>query len=286
VPGDKPANRPTRSLMYTAYFNGQIQPVEQTGIGLTDLGLLRGYALFDYFRTYNGRPFQWPLYWSRIVNSAARMHLPLPLDADQTHAIILDLLARSGQPDIAIRVLLTGGYSPDSISVGSPNLLIIAEAVKTVPPADYEHGIRVILDEYVREMAEVKSTDYKHVIMLAEAMRSAGAQDVLYHRDGEISELSRSNFFLINGRRLITPDRHILYGITRRTVLDLAKPDFEIEERPVSLDEVFEADEAFTTSSIKMVLPVVAVGDRLIGDGRPGPMSRLLLARMQAFCSQ
>jgi branched-chain amino acid aminotransferase len=270
--------------MYAAYFNGQIQPVEQTAVGLTDIGLLRGYGLFDYFRTYNGRPFQWPLYWSRIVNSAARMHLPLPVGADEAHAVVLDLLTRSGQPDIAVRLLLTGGYSPDSISVVQPNLLIIAEPVKVVPPAEYEHGIRVIVDDYVREMAEVKSTDYKHVIMLAEAMRSARAQDVLYERDGEISELSRSNFFIIRGNRLITSDRHILHGITRRTVLDLARPDFEIEERAVTLDEVYAADEAFTTSTIKMVLPVVQVGDRLIGSGKPGPGSRLLLARMQTFC--
>ncbi len=271
--------------MYYAYFNGHIQPVEQTAVGLTDLSLLRGFGMFDYFRTYNGQPFQWPLYWNRIVNTAARMHLQLPLSADETHAIVLDLLARSGQPDIAIRVLLTGGYSADSITVSHPNLLIIAEAVKVVPPDEYEHGIRVILDDYVRPMAEVKSTDYKQVILLAEAIRSAGAQDVLYHHQGHISELSRSNFFLIKGNRLITSNQHILYGITRRTVLDLARPDFEIDERPVTLDEVYDADEAFTTSTIKMVLPVVQVGERLIGTGRPGPKSELLLERIRAFCA-
>ncbi len=271
--------------MYYAYFNGQIRPVEQTAIGLTDLGLLRGHGMFDYFRTYNGRPFQWAYYWNRIVNSAAQMHLPLPITATEAHAIILDLLARSGQPDIAIRVLLTGGYAPDSLTVSQPNLLLIAEAVKVVQPADYEHGIRVILDDYVRSIAKVKSTDYKHVISMAETIRSADASDVLYHQNGQISELSRSNFFIINGNRLITPNEHILFGITRQTVLDLAQPDFDIEERAVLLDEVFEADEAFTTSSIKMVLPVVQVGDRVIGNGKPGPKTKLLLERMQSFCA-
>ena len=265
--------------MHYGYLNGVIAPTDQLAIGITDLSLLRGYGLFDYFLTYNGRPFQWDWYWERFQNSATRMHLPLPISKDETYGILVDLIERGGGLDVAFRFVMTGGYSADSITIERPNLLILTESIHPVPPIQYEKGIKVILDEYVREMAEVKSTDYKRVILLAQAIKSAGASDVLYQSGGEISELSRSNFFLVNGDRLITPNRHILHGITRRTILQLAQTDFQVEERPLLLSELYDANEAFTTSSTKKVLPIVQIGDLTIGDGQVGSTSRFLLER-------
>lgn len=269
--------------MHYGYFNGTIAPTDQLAIGVTDLGLLRGYGLFDYFLTYNGRPFQWDWYWERFQNSATRMHLPLPLGKNETYAILMDLIERSvtaGAPtDMAFRFVMTGGYSADSISIERPNLLILTEPIHPVPAIQYEQGIKVILDEYVREMAEVKSTDYKRVILMAQAIRSAGASDLLYQKGGEISELSRSNFFIIKGNRLITPSRYILHGITRRTVIQLAQSDFQVEERPLLLSELYDADEAFTTSSTKRVLPITQIGELTVGDGYVGPKSKFLLER-------
>lgn len=275
-------------MAHYGYLNGTVAPVDQLTLGTTDLGLLRGYGLFDYFLTYNGRPFQWDWYWERFQNSASRMHLPLPLSKDETYAVLMDLMERGSgiggvALDTAFRFVLTGGYSADSISVERPNLLILSEAIHPVPPVQYEQGIKVILDDYVREMAEVKSTDYKRVILMAEAIRAAGASDLLYQKGGEISELSRSNFFLVKGDRLITPDRHILHGITRRTVIQLAQAELMVEERPVLLSELYDADEAFTTSSTKKVLPITQIGELTIGDGHVGPTSRFLLDRFNAL---
>ncbi len=274
--------------MHYGYFNGQIMPTNQIGVGVTDLGLLRGYGLFDYLRTYNGRPFQWQHYWARLQNSARQMHLPLPMDERETYAIVLDLISRSraGGEDLAIRFVVTGGYSPDSITIAEPNFMILIEAVKPVPALQFEQGIGVILDDYVRDMAEVKSTDYKRVILKAGDIKAAGANDLLYHKNGEISELSRSNFFLIKGDKLITPDRHILHGVTRRTLMELAREDFQIEERTVLLSELYDADEAFTTSTLKMALPIVQIGELTIGNGKPGPKTALLRERFRAFAEE
>ena len=265
--------------MYYGYFNGTVAPTDQLAVGISDLGLLRGYGLFDYFLTYNGRPFQWDWYWERFQNSAFRMHLPLPLGKDETYRILMDLIERVGGVDVAFRFVMTGGYASDSITIEQPNLLILTESIHPVPSIQYEQGIKVILDEYVREMAEVKSTDYKRVILMAQAIKSAGASDLLYQKGGEISELSRSNFFIVKGDRLSTPNRHILHGITRRTVIQLAQSDFQVEERPVLLSELYDADEAFTTSSTKRVLPIVQIGELTIGDGHVGPKSKFLLER-------
>lgn len=270
--------------MHYGYFNGTVAPTDQLAVGVTDLGLLRGYGLFDYFLTYNGRPFQWDWYWERFQNSASRLHLPLPLDKEQTYAVLMSLVRQNSRSSVAsthtaFRFILTGGYAADSISVERPNLLILTESIHPVPPGQYEQGIKVIVDDYVREMAEVKSTDYKRVILMAEAIRAAGASDLLYQKGGEISELSRSNFFIVKGKRLITPNRHILHGITRRTVMELAAPDFQVEERPVLLSDLYDADEAFTTSSTKKVLPITQIGELTIGDGHVGPAAKFLLAR-------
>ncbi|QKZ11669.1 aminotransferase class IV [Spirosoma sp. KUDC1026] len=269
--------------MHYGYLNGTVAPVDQLAIGVTDLSLLRGYGLFDYFLTYNGRPFQWDWYWERFQNSATRMHLSLPVTKDETYAIVMDLLERStrnGGTDVGFRFVMTGGYSADSISIVKPNLLIMTEDIHPVPTNQYEQGVKVILDDYVREMAEVKTTDYKHVILMAEAIRAAGASDILYYKDGEISELSRSNFFIVKGDQLITPDKNILHGITRRTVMQLAQEDFEVVERPVLLSELYDAEEAFTTSSTKNVLPIVQISDLTIADGLVGPKSKFLLERI------
>lgn len=266
--------------MHYGYFNGTIAPTDQLAVGVTDLGLLRGYGLFDYFLTYNGRPFQWDWYWERFQNSAMRMHLPLPMSKTETYAVVMKLIEQGGGNDVGVRFVLTGGYSADSISIEKPNLLMLTEPIHPTSVSQYEQGIKVILDEYVREMAEVKSTDYKRVILLAQAIRSAGASDVLYQKGGEISELSRSNFFLVKGDQLITPNRNILHGITRRVVMQLAQSDFEVIERPVLLSDLYDADEAFTTSSTKKVLPITQIGDLTIGDGKVGPKAKFLLEQV------
>jgi branched-chain amino acid aminotransferase len=268
--------------MHYGYLNGKIAPIDQLALGVTDLSLLRGYGLFDYFLTYNGRPFQWDWYWERFQNSAMRMHLTLPISKEETYAVVMDLLERNTQndgTDVGFRFILTGGYSADSISIVKPNLLIMTEDIHPVSVSQYEQGIKIILDDYVREMAEVKSTDYKHVILMAEAIRAAGASDILYYKDGEISELSRSNFFIVKGNQLVTPDRNILHGITRRTIMQLAQDDFDVVERPVLLSELYDAEEAFTTSSTKKVLPIVQISDLTIANGRVGPKSAFLLER-------
>ncbi len=263
--------------MHHCYFNGVIAPVNEVSIHHTDLGLLRGYGLFDFFRTYNGRPFQWDWYWERYERSARLLRIPSPVQKEEAYEIVMQLIRLSGDRDCSVRFVLTGGYASDSISMTSPNLLIISEDVHTTDPAEYEKGIKVITYEFVRDIPEIKSTDYKHLLILQPDIKAAGAQDVLYHKNRDISELSRSNIFIFKDDVLITPDENALKGITRRTVLELAKPHFKIEIRPVGLQELLEADEVFTTSTTKRVLPVVQVDDQLINTGTPGKNSAFLL---------
>jgi len=264
-------------MAHHCYFNGKIGSVEQTNVHITDLGLLRGYGLFDYFRTYNGRPFQWDWYWERYERSARLLRLPNPIEKDEAYKVVMQLVEQSGLDDCAIRFILTGGYSEDSVSMSKPNLLIISEDIHPVKAEEYISGIKVIAYEFVRDLPEVKSTDYKHYMILQQDIKAAKASDVLYHKNGYISELSRSNVFIFKGDILITPDADILKGITRRTTLELAKDHFKIEERAVSFTELLEADEVFTTSTTKRVLPITRVDDAVLGSGKIGSKTQFLL---------
>lgn len=272
-------------MPFHQYFNGEIFPIDAAIFKTNDLGLLRGYGLFDYFRTYNGVPFRFEDYWKRFENSARLLRLAIPLSRDETEKVLADLFALSGEPEVAFRFVLTGGYAPDSVHVIQPNLLIRTESLPQDNPAGRLKGIKVLPHAYVRDLPEIKSTNYVHMILMADEMRSQEAADLLFHKDGEISELTRSNVFIFKGNTLITPGRSILNGITRRVVLELAGPHFEIQVRSVSLNEFLAADEAFTTSSTKWVMPIVAVGDNRIGDGRAGKNTLFLQGLFEGLVS-
>lgn len=257
-------------MPFYQYFNGEITPLDHPVFKTNDLGILRGYGLFDFFRTYNGVPFRWEDYWHRFENSARLLKLPLPVTQAETEKILADLHAMSGETEVAFRFVLTGGYAPDSVHVVEPNLLIRTEALPQDNPAGRLKGIKVLPYEYVRDLPEIKTTNYVHMVLMADELKRRNAADLLFHKDGEVSELTRSNLFLFRGNKLITSDRHILNGITRRVVIELAQSHFEVEIRPVTFEEVITADEVFTTSTTKWVMPVVQIGDTAVANGLAG----------------
>lgn len=272
--------------MHHCWLNGEISNSSETKVFISDLGLLRGYGLFDYFRTYNQKPFQWDWYWERYERSAKLLRIENPISKEDAFKVVLSLITMQGNEDCAIRFILTGGYSENSVTSTAPNLMIISEELHHSSSTEYKNGIKVISYEFIRDLPAIKSIDYKHYMILQSDIKAANASDVLYFKDGEISELSRSNVFIINGQKLITPNKNILEGITRRTVLELAKNDFEIEIRPVTFVETLAAEEVFTTSTTKRVLPISKIDDNVIGNGMIGPKTQLLLDKINAMVEQ
>lgn len=266
--------------MHHCWFNGTITEANKTQININDLGLMRGYGLFDYFRTYNQKPFQWDWYWERYERSAKLLKINNPITKNEAFEVVESLIQMHGEGEVAIRFLLTGGYSFDSVTSAKANLMIISESLHFASPADYQTGIKVMSYEYVRDLPTIKSIDYKHYMILQGDLKEQKAADVLFHKNGEISELSRSNVFIINGNKLITPDKNILEGITRKTVLELAKNDFDIELRSVGFQETLDAEEVFTTSTTKRVLPISKIDEHIIGKGGIGPKTQFLLDKI------
>ncbi|HEX5131925.1 MAG TPA: aminotransferase class IV [Candidatus Krumholzibacteria bacterium] len=259
------------------FKNGDIIPCEQAVVHVSDLGLLRSYAAFDYLRTYGGRPFHLAQHLQRFRNSAAGLGLSIAYSDAEITAIIGELLEKSGLPEAAFRLVITGGNSPDSMTIVQPNFFITTEKLPHYGPEYFEKGVKLITNEYLRDVPELKSTGYLNAIKLAPLVRQHGAHDMLYCHDGQVLELTRNNMFFFMGGTLVTPRDNILPGVTRGVVLDLCRGVFPIEERAVGVDEIARASEAFLTGTTKGVMPVVQIDDTIIGDGTVGPNTRRLM---------
>jgi branched-chain amino acid aminotransferase len=168
---------------------------------------------------------------------------------------------------------VTGGETEDSIlPSGKPVLVVLITPLGERDMQRFATGSRVITTHLQRIMPEAKTNNYVAAVRaLKEAARRNASDALFVNEQGHVLEATRSNFFIFHGDILVTPRQGILIGVTRNVVLDLARGRFPIEERPILLDELAQASEAFITSSSKEILPVVQIDDLVIGDGRPGP---------------
>lgn len=260
----------------SCYINGEILPASQGVIGISDLGLQRGYGVFDLAGTYDGRLFHFDDHLQRLRLSASELHLKLPLPDEEITSIAEQLIRESDLHHPAIRLILTGGYSSAPV-YQVPNFIIIVEELATYPPAVYAKGVELITVEYQRELPHIKSLNYLNSIRLEPLRIEKKAFDILYYSERTVTECPRSNFFVFEGDRLVTPSDGILRGITRKIVLELASDHFPVEIRQIDPRELTEIDEAFVTSTSKGVLPVTAIDAHPVGSGRVGERTRKLM---------
>ncbi|EMS31389.1 hypothetical protein C943_02536 [Mariniradius saccharolyticus AK6] len=239
-----------------------------------DIGLIRGYGIFDFFRTAHYVPLFLQDYLNRFIRSAEKMHLPLPLDRAGLEDVILELVSKNELENGGIRMLLTGGISDNHFSPNTGSLFIFCEALDFPPMSKYETGVKLVSAEHVRAVADIKTTNYAFPVWHSANWKKEGAEDLIYHQNGFISESSRSNIFIIKDGKIATPDQNVLHGITRMRTLELA-PETEI--RPITFEELLNADEVFMTSTTKKILPVTKIDNYAIGEGKPGKKTLALL---------
>jgi len=258
--------------------NGQILPKEEAVLGITDLAILRGFGIFDYFVIKQGQPLFFDDYLDRMENSAGAFRLTLPMTRAELEQHIRDLVKINGVKDAGMKLLLTGGYSDDGYAPATPNMLLLESAAPVYSEAHFAEGIKLLLHGYHRTYPTVKSINYLVGVNMLPQTKAAGAEDVLFHHNGLVHETTRANFFIVkNNGTIVTAGSDILAGITRKKTLEIAQRHYKVELRDLLLDELITAKEAFITSSTKQVMPVVQVSDQVIGNGRPGPVSQHLL---------
>ncbi len=264
------------TMITYAMLNGKLSRAEALSLHVSDLSILRGYGIFDFFLFLKGQPLFLDDYLDRFYRSASLLHLESPFSRADFAEQILQLIEANGCQEGGIRLLLTGGYSVDGYTPAEPNVLVLQYPL----PAqawDTSATLKLMTHQHLRELPEIKTTNYITGISLLPQLKKHGADDLLY-LDGEwVRESVRSNFFLVlEGERVVTPALKILAGVTRKQVLHLARQRYTVEEREVHVSEIAGAREAFFTSSTKGIFPVVQIDGRPVGDGNPGPVSKQL----------
>jgi branched-chain amino acid aminotransferase len=247
------------------YMNGEILPIEKAFIHINDLGLVRGYGVFDYFRAISGKPVFLKEHLQRFKNSTHLLGLKTGLSASEIETQILKLIELNAAPMLGLKMICTGGYSPDGYTPTEPNLIITARPFVF---ADTQNGLKLMLVEHERELPEVKTLNYIVPITTIVRQKAMAADDVLYHKNGYVTESSRSNIFIVKDGVVITPDKGVLKGITRQNVIETAQKNFPVEVRPMSLLEVISADEVFTTGSTKRVVPITQIDNFKFAKGK------------------
>ncbi len=259
------------------FINGDWIAAEKATVHVSDLAVQRGYGVFDFFRTIEHKPLFIDDHLDRLQHSASVLRLQLPFSKDELKTIVHELINKNQLSISGIRITVTGGNSTDTYTPTTPNIIITQQPLTMDAVFDASKGLRIITEEYVRELATVKSINYLMGVYLQQKVKDAGADDVLYIKNGYISELVRSNMFVVTAdNKLLTANENVLYGITRKHIIQLAKEVMDVKEQPVSLNDVLNAKEVFVSSTTKRLLPVFSVNGKQIADGNAGTTTALL----------
>jgi branched-chain amino acid aminotransferase len=268
------------------YVNGTITPPDQAVVPVFDHGFMYGEGVYEVLRTYNGVPFLYDRHITRLRNSARYLRLDVPFDDAQLRAWV-DATAHAAQleGDTYIRILLTRGVGEltyDIRATPAPSLVIVVKPQEPAQARLREHGIRIALVPILRNHPGsvnpiIKSNNLlNNALAMQEALRRGGEEALMCNYRGELSECSQSNFFLVRDGVALTPRSQagLLEGITRAFLFEVGR-DVGVEVRDATLTpaDLDTADEVFITSTTRELSPVVAIDDRTIGDGRPGPIS-------------
>lgn len=287
--------------MTRVWIDGRIVPADEPQILVGDRGFQLGDAVFETLRVRHGVPIEWDEHVARLYESAAALAIGLPADAAaRLRSAVGDLLAATGlADDVALRITVSRGAMdrrgvlPPGWQATEPTIVIQAFEHLPLPSLLLERGLRAIVSSIRRDggspLAGVKSTSRAdHVFARIEAER-AGADEALFlTAEGLLSEATSANLFAIHGDLLSTPpvSAAILPGTTRTWLLVNAAgsvPDLHAEERDLRLDDLAAAEEAFLTSSVAGIVPLVEIDGRRIGTGRPGSRTLALRAAREAW---
>jgi branched-chain amino acid aminotransferase len=278
-----------------ASVNGNVVPAEQARVSVLDNGFTFGDAVYETLRTYAGRPFHLDRHLERLRASAARLGFS-PAFGDEVFAQRLDeLLARAGNEESYIRVILTRGEGDISYRfdrVKGPTLVMVVKPFEPPPERDYAEGIPVVIASVRRNHPRaldpaIKSNNLLNNILAVREGQARGAVETILLNDaGEVAEGASSNVFVVKGGRAATPPlaAGILPGITRHLVLDLCREvGVPAREETLRVPDLLAADEIFITSTTKEAAPVRTIDGRPVGSGKPGPVHKRILQAYREY---
>lgn len=263
------------------FLNGKFVEDQDLKVSARDLGFSRGFAVFSFFVTYNGRPFMAERQVARLFKSASLINLPIPYTQGEIHALALETLAKNNDgKEKAVRIIVSGGISESVFSErADPTLIIQIDERPYLPKDCYENGINAMTVKYTRYTPGAKTNHYIEAAKHRDAVKQLSAIEIIYYNDDGVTEGCVSNIFAVIDGKLVTPKSNILPGITRGIVLKLTNA----EERDFAIDELRSATEVFVTSSNKEVLPVTKIDGVAVGDGQVGKVTKEVMSLFKNF---
>ena len=278
-----------------AYLNGKFVARELAVVSVYDHGLLYGDGIFEGIRIYSGKIFRLSDHIRRFFDSAKAILLNLPMSPSALEDALIDGVKRYGKDEGYIRLVATRGpgdlgLDPDKCS--APTVFFIIDTISLYPEKYYREGIPVVTASSRRLPADgldprVKTLNYLNNIMAKVEAKQAGCiEAVMLNHRGEVAECTADNIFIVRDGILATPAPHcgILQGITRQTVLELAKKEGIVAlETVLTRFDLYTADECFMTGSGAEIVPVTRIDGRVIGSGTPGELTERLRRIFTSF---
>lgn len=272
-------------------LNGEIN--QDAHISVFDHGFLFGDSVYEVIGTHHGHLCFMNEHLRRLRKSAHEIYLEIPLTDEQMIEEIHKTVAVAANPESYIRVIVTRGIGEMDIDPETciePNVLIFVKPLMPYPEENYKNGINIALVSIKRNPKEalnpgIKTGNYLNNVLAKVEARKSGATDALMlNPTGQLTECTTSNFFFVQDQRLMTPSLNcgILSGITREVVLRLARENgVLVEEGEWPADVLQNAEEAFITGTVKRVMPVTSLDGRPIGNGKPGPITKMMMRLYQ-----
>jgi len=281
-----------------AYVNGRVLPAEKATVSVFDRGLVLGDGLFETLRAIDSKPQFLDKHWRRLERSAKRLRLALPLGVADLERIIRTLCRKSALADAAVRITLTRGHYEGGLAIDpsiAPTLIITVMPVSGLSESLYANGVKVAISGINKAAASgldstIKSTNYlANIFAKAEADKKKCYEAILLGPKGEIAELTTASFFAVKDGVVVTPpiELGILPGITRDVLLGILKSKhIPFREKSLFPKDIPAMSEAWLSSSVRGLVPIVRIEKQKVGTGKPGPVFAELRALYQRECAK
>ena len=274
----------------TVYLNGEFGPLSQAKISVLDRGFIFGDGIYDVVPVYNRKPFRMEQHLDRLDRSLAKIQIKQPKTREQWRALILELISRSPETHSMVYLHLTRGVAKRDHAYPKPEVAptVFAMVAPMAPPgaAAREQGLRAISIADERWLhCDIKSISLLGNVLAKQAAVDAGVDEVVQFRDGHLTEGASCNIWVVKNGKLLAPPKNnlVLEGIRYGLLDELTKEaGIPFELRPVTQDEVKDADELLMSSATREVLPIVELDGKPVGTGKPGDLYRRLRSAYDA----
>jgi D-alanine transaminase len=266
-----------------AFLNGAFVPLAEAKVSIEDRGFQFGDGVYEVIRTYTGRPFALEAHLARLDRSAAALDLIQPYSHAEWTDHILEGIRRAAFPEAKIYIQLSRGVAPRDHAYSTELTPTVVMTVREFHPLDRSMqaaGVDALTTEDIRwGRCDIKSVNLLANVLARQQVKQAQVFEAILVRAGLVTEGAVSTVMVVRSGTVMTAPEgpHILSGVTRAVVLDLARTEgIPIQERFVSQADLYGADEVFLTGTTVEVLAVVRIDGKVIGDGRPGPITQRL----------